>query len=227
MIRLTRYLAAILISLLVAGAAGPAFPRGEMPGTFDYYALVLSWSPSYCAGEGAARDAAQCNAERPFAFVVHGLWPQFERGWPEFCKTSDTWVPDAMIEQMMDIMPSKQLIIHEWRRHGTCSGLSQADYFGLIRNLYGQITIPAEYQVPSENVLTTPEELRNELVAANPGLDESMVGVYCGNRRDVARLSSVRICYSRDGQPMPCPHDRRQCRAELIVLPAARTRNVQ
>ena len=59
--------------------------RQNEPGKFDYYVLALSWSPSYCqaAQERAPNRAPdqQCSG-RPFSFVVHGLWPQYERGFP-------------------------------------------------------------------------------------------------------------------------------------------------
>ena len=38
---------------------------------------------------GATRGGyePQCNGPRPFSFVLHGVWPQFEKGWPENCQT--------------------------------------------------------------------------------------------------------------------------------------------
>ena len=74
---------------------GPAFlapadaqdRRQNAPGEFDFYVLSLSWSPSFCEaaaerGNTGRSQQAQCG-ERPFSFVVHGLWPQYERGYPE------------------------------------------------------------------------------------------------------------------------------------------------
>lgn len=58
-------------------------PRGQ---GFDFYVLSLSWSPSYCEAEGEQANGQQCRAGRPYAFVVHGLWPQYERGYPENCQ---------------------------------------------------------------------------------------------------------------------------------------------
>ena len=60
-----------------AGAVGVPIGSG-----FDFYVLALSWSPSYCEAEGAEANQQQCKAARPYAFIVHGLWPQFERGFP-------------------------------------------------------------------------------------------------------------------------------------------------
>ena len=120
----------LVVNLSLVPAARADAPK---PDWFDYYVLALSWSPSYCAGEAGQNDSQQCAPGRRFAFVIHGLWPQFAKGWPEYCATREAWVPQKLIEGMMDVMPSKKLIIHEWKKHGTCSGLSQADYFSSAR----------------------------------------------------------------------------------------------
>ena len=54
----------------------------NQPGDFDYFVLVLGWSPSYCKLEGRKKRDRQCEMEEPHAFVLHGLWPQYDKGWP-------------------------------------------------------------------------------------------------------------------------------------------------
>ena len=77
------------------------------PGEFDYYVLVLGWAPSYCLTEGRLRRDAECNSAKPHAFVLHGLWPQYEKGWPEDCSIGKRpWVPTSVIDEMRDIMPT-------------------------------------------------------------------------------------------------------------------------
>src|SRR5262249_7728423 len=90
----------------------PAASTTEVPlgKGFDFYVLALSWSPSYCEAEGEDANRQQCKAARPYAFVVHGLWPQFERGYPEDCATSDSKVPNMMLRTLYDLMPSAGLI---------------------------------------------------------------------------------------------------------------------
>src|SRR5438874_4074521 len=91
-----------LVVLLVAlpglaafGMASAQDRRQNTPGEFDFYVLSLSWSPSFCeqASERGndRRSGAQCGG-RPFSFVVHGLWPQYERGFPEYCQRSAEWL---------------------------------------------------------------------------------------------------------------------------------------
>ncbi len=81
-----------------------AFARGPESGKFDYFALALSWSPTYCATPAGENDRSQCSPGRRFAFVVHGLWPQHEKGWPEYCETRESWVDEKNIAAMMDVM---------------------------------------------------------------------------------------------------------------------------
>ena len=73
-------------------------------------------------------DTQQCGGARAFSFIVHGLWPQYRRGWPDYCDVDTAYVPEELIGEMLDIMPSRRLIIHQWRKHGTCSGLDPDDY---------------------------------------------------------------------------------------------------
>lgn len=59
---------------------------GARPGEFDFYVLALSWSPSFCNSQAGRRSREQCAIAASSAFVVHGLWPQFERGFPSYCR---------------------------------------------------------------------------------------------------------------------------------------------
>src|SRR5215470_3353187 len=79
----------MLFSLVVL--AGPAEAKHRkkhhpaQPSTstaFDYYVLSLSWSPEHCAEPAGHGDTQQCASTRHFAFVLHGLWPQFAADYP-------------------------------------------------------------------------------------------------------------------------------------------------
>lgn len=205
--------------LLTAAAAllflcGPSLARD-----FDFYVLSLSWSPSYCAAEGAQAEPAQCASGRPYAFVVHGLWPQNEKGYPEFCDPSPEWVPQDLVNSMLDLMPSKRLIVHEWKKHGTCSGLSAADYFALVRKVRTKVEIPSAYVNLGEWKKSSPGTVEAEFRKANPGLKADAIAVTCDSRH----LREVRICMTRDLDFRPCPEiDRRACRRYDVVIPPVR-----
>lgn len=201
--------------------AGPA-AASDQPGDFDYYVLSLSWSPTYCASPDGADDSQQCSPGRRYAFVVHGLWPQYDKGWPQDCG-GDMWVPNDVISGMMDIMPSKRLIIHEWKKHGTCSGLAMDRYFDEVRRVFQSVRIPARYLSPTAPITTTPQQLITDFVKTNRDLTVDMLSVQCGNSRDDARLSELRICLDKDGNFGQCgSNEARQCRAKRLVLPPVR-----
>ena len=215
--------AAVLI--LAAGLlAGPLAARQrDVPGEFDFYVLSLSWSPAYCEAEGGrADDEPQCSRVRPYAFVVHGLWPQYERGFPQSCARPAPYVPNPLVNSMLDVMPSRQLVIHEWKKHGTCSGLSSEDYFALVRKASAKVTIPPQFVRLNAARTVSPDEVEQAFEAANPGLEGDMISVGCDRRR----LREVRICLSRDLGFRTCPEvNRLTCRRDSIVMPPVRGGN--
>ncbi len=214
--------AAVAASLAFLSAVSQADARGRA-GVFDYYVLSLSWSPTYCASRAGRNDRQQCGRGRSYDLVVHGLWPQYTRGWPEKCRTGERYVPERRIDTMLDIMPSKRLVIHEWRKHGTCSGLSQQRYFQATRDLFERIRKPARYITPRNPIVTTPEQLARDFLSTNRWLKRDGISIQCGNRRDRARLREIRICFSRDLKPRACgENERRRCRARELVMPPSR-----
>ena len=219
--RLPVRLAAMI--LLFTAVIPQSHARKSDAGVFDYYVLSLSWSPTYCASRAGGRDNAQCGKKRRFAFVVHGLWPQYKSGWPEYCRTSQRWVLNKHIRRMLDIMPSKRLIIHEWKKHGSCSGLDQKAYFHLTRQLFEKLRIPARYLAPSRPIVITPQGLVHDFLQTNYKLRKKYLSVQCGNRRDRARLSELRICFSRKGEFSACGrNEQRHCQADTLILPPVR-----
>ncbi|MEW9837167.1 ribonuclease T2 family protein [Mesorhizobium marinum] len=196
--------------------ASPSLPRGS---GFDFYVLSLSWSPSYCEAEGQDANRQQCAAGRPYAFVVHGLWPQFERGYPESCRTEEPDVPRQALRTLYDIMPSAGLIRHQWRKHGSCAGLGQDDYFAVLRAAREAVSIPARFRRLDAYVTLPPGEVENAFLEANPALPSDAVAVTCDKRF----LREVRICLTRDLEFRACPEiDRRGCRLPKVVMPPVR-----
>ncbi|MDP3896331.1 MAG: ribonuclease [Mesorhizobium sp.] len=187
---------------------------------FDFYVLSLSWSPSYCAAEGGDANRHQCDGQRRYAFVVHGLWPQFERGYPQDCATDGSGdVPRERMAELYDIMPSSGLIRYQWRKHGSCAGLSQADYFDVVRAARTRIAIPGDYQTLKTHLTVDPAAVETAFLAANPGMTPAGIAVTCDRRY----LREVRICMTRSLEFRSCPEvDRDQCRASRAVMPPVR-----
>jgi ribonuclease T2 len=196
--------------------ASNTVPRGS---GFDFYVLALSWSPSYCEAEGESANRQQCGASRPYAFVVHGLWPQFERGYPQNCAAAERDVPGPTVRKLLDIMPSSGLIRHQWQKHGSCSGLTQGDYFDVLRAAREKIVVPADFARLDAYRTLSPADAEKAFLDANPGLRPDGVSVTCDRRY----LREVRICMTKDLGFRACDEvDRRSCRAQRVVMPPVR-----
>ena len=211
----------LLTLALALVLAAPAAARGKKkhkaeadrtPGAFSYYVLSLSWSPSFCA-EKADRSPEQCDGTRHYGFVVHGLWPQNEKGWPEECSTQA--LPPTVRDGMLDLMPSARLVEHEWAKHGTCSGLTPDDYFALVRKASEAVKRPAAYVQPKEAQHTDLAGIEARFMEANPGLTADGVSVECKKT-----VSEVRVCLDKELRFRPCSADTQdRCKGETLLPP--------
>ena len=189
----------------------PAWAEGERAGDFDYYVLSLSWSPNWCAYEGDARGSDQCDARHDHGWILHGLWPQFHRGWPSYCPTTEPPPSRAMTRDMADIMGTSGLAWHQWKKHGVCSGLSASAYYDLSREAYDRVVRPDIFRQLDRSVRLPPKVVEAAFLQANPGMEADGVTITC---RD-GYIQEARICLSRDLDPVPCGQDVVQdCRAE-------------
>jgi ribonuclease T2 len=224
---------AVLVAACAVGSARSEWsttansaPQPETLFAFDYYTLVLSWSPTHCSTTDRGTDDGQCarNDGARFGFVLHGLWPQYERGYPENCRTRwKPFVPDQTINSVAEIMPSRGLVIHEYRQHGGCSGLRPEPYFALARLLFNRVNIPTRYRNPLELQLRPPREVLGEFLRANPGLRPDQIVVTC----DGQSLRDVRICLTKEGRPRACGENEHKdglCRTEEMRILPVRSR---
>lgn len=217
-------LALVSVAWLLAGANASAQDhRQNAPGAFDFYVLSLSWSPSFCEaarerGNNGRNTQTQCSG-RPYSFVVHGLWPQYERGYPEYCQRPAPRLDRNVMRSMLDLMPAPGLIYNEWDKHGTCAGLGARAYFETIRKARATVKIPEEYLDLAAPKTVSPNEVEDAFIKANPGLSASAIAVRCDSRR----LGEVRICMNKDLQFRACEQvDRSACRRNQIVMPPMR-----
>ena len=188
--------AAALVALAGAG-------RADTAGEFDYYVMALSWSPNWCAREGFERGSPQCDAEADFGWTLHGLWPQYERGWPQDCFVTYAPPTRAMTAAQADIFGSSGLAWYQWNKHGSCSGLSPADYYALAREAYASVIRPEVFG-RLERAVTLPASVVEEaFLQANPALAPDQVTITC---RD-GMIQEARICLTRDLEPRLCGAD--------------------
>lgn len=193
----------LILALFAAFWAMPAWPDGEAAGKFDYYVLSLSWSPNWCELTGDAQRSDQCDARHDHGWILHGLWPQFHRGYPSYCRTTQRPPSRGMTAAMADVMGTPGLAWHQWKKHGTCSGLSASDYFALSRQAYATVVRPEVFRKLDRTVKLPASVVEDAFMAANPGLSRDMLTITCKD----GHIQEARLCLSRDLTPVPCGQD--------------------
>ena len=217
-------LAAILLSagiaLLTQAAQAERHRDRGTPGDFDYYTLVLSWAPTFCDHEGRRRGRDQCDGDLSDGFILHGLWPQYKKGWPSECYEGQRpWIPRSVLDDMEGIMPSQGLVIHEYRVHGTCSGLGPEAFFDAAKTLYEKIAIPPALDDPQADIMSSPRQIESAFMKANEWLSAPMISIVCRS----GDFYEVQICFNKDLSPRDCganQDQQRLCPLSRIDVPA-------
>ncbi|MEP0990917.1 MAG: ribonuclease T2 [Tateyamaria sp.] len=194
---------ALKILLLTALMSAPAHAEGDRAGEFDYYVLALSWSANWCAIEGDAKNSPQCDPRHDHGWVLHGLWPQFHRGWPSHCPTTYRNPSRSQTNAMADIMGTSGLAWYQWKKHGRCSGLSSQDYFATARRAYDAITRPTVFRSLEKPVRLPASVVEQAFLKENPRLEPDMLTITCRG----GYIQEARVCLSKDLDPVPCGRD--------------------
>lgn len=183
--------------------AGLARADGEPAGQFDYYVLSLSWTPTWCALDGDDRNSPQCDDGTGFGWVLHGLWPQYEQGWPSYCRTDHRDPSRNQTKSMADIMGSSGSAWHQWKKHGRCSGLSASDYYQVALGAYMSVNRPGVFR-NLENPVTLPAHVVEQaFLEENQTLSADMITITCKG----GRIQEARICLTTDLEPRQCGSD--------------------
>jgi ribonuclease T2 len=211
----------VVLMLVLAATTGAARTRhgpanADEAGRFDYYVLTLSWSPVYC--EAHPEDRQQC-AGKQHGFVLHGLWPQYANGgYPSSCASSQRLTEDAR-NYGKSVFPSEKLVAHEWQVHGTCSGMDATAYFKAADEARQAVRIPTTFEPGARARETTAQAVSKAIREANPRITNRGLAVVCSG----PELAEVRICLSKDLQPVACGRGVRDaCRSGTIRVPGTK-----
>lgn len=208
-----RLFALLLILLPLQSSADTA---RNATGAFDYYVLSLSWSPNWCTLTGDARQSDQCDARHEHGWILHGLWPQFEKGYPQFCQTAKRAPSRAMTRDMSDIMGTAGLAWHQWKKHGTCSGLDAPDYYSLSRAAYAAVQRPKLLRDLNRTVRIAPDVIQQTFLDANPELKANQITITCKS----GHIQEARICLTKDLLFRTCGRDvLKDCAVPALFTP--------
>lgn len=226
----------VLLGLGWVGASISALK--EDPTGDTVYVFAYSWQPEFCYDE----PYPGCDDPETYwetHFTVHGLWPQYtEGGYPADCSTealnttvfdvigmdtmTEYWpnVQDEEYESDGDINPEYYSFWeHEWSKHGTCSGLSQYDYFDDTINLIKQFGTPSSVSAAAGGDPVSADDLRDDFGGA------AKCSLQCENSQ---YLVGVYTCWDHDSDGHPtsqidCPSDvvaEDTCTHSTVTVPA-------
>ncbi len=182
--------------------------------TGDMFVFAYSWTPEFCSGN----SYPGCKTPQDYwgkYFTVHGLWPQYSAGgYPHDCtkEAFNSSVPNAVgWNDMTKYWPNVQASEtsssyssfweHEWTKHGTCTGLSQYDYFSKTLSLIKSFGTPASVTKAVGSTISA-STLRNDFGGS------SYVALQCDSGK---YLSGAYTCWNQsNGVPTTqrtCPKD--------------------
>jgi len=164
-------------SLAVATSTKPAF---------DFYLMVMTWHAAFCA-DGHGRDQ-ECRVPAPRPLVIHGLWPERlePRTYPHDCNAPRLRLDQAITDSLREYMPGMAVGLHEheWREHGSCSGLDADAYFTQAYLLARDLDTAMERQLTTRaGDEITAAQMRAAADAATPGLGATFT-LHCRTLRD-------------------------------------------
>lgn len=193
------------------------------------YVFAYSWTPGFCSGQSYPGCKTPLNYWKQ-NFTIHGLWPQYvTTGYPSTCTTEpfNSSIPtDIGFDYMIDRWPDVQYDIndpaydsfweHEWTKHGTCSGLSQHDYFTTALSL--------------TNIVITPDILHNS-IGSNVSTDTlrtsiadpSSVSLQCHNQMLVGMYTCWQQVDNIPSKLVACPTDvihEDTCTSQYVYIPS-------
>lgn len=208
-----------LAALALLVSLAPAHADGEPAGEFDYWVLALSWSPNWCELEGDARASEQCDSGTGFGWVLHGLWPQYEQGWPAFCRSNHPAPSRSMTAAQADLFGTGGAAWYQWRKHGSCSGLAPDDYYALARLAYDRVVRPPALRKLTDTIRLPARVIEEAFLDANPALDPDMITITCKK----GHIQEARLCLTRDMEPRDCAPDvARDCTLDRALLEPVR-----
>ncbi|HEX4489123.1 MAG TPA: hypothetical protein VH088_22810 [Terriglobales bacterium] len=205
-------LAAMLICIGLVAAAYARKHRhhdsASSGGEFNYYLLALSWAPNYCASH-PSDHSRECTSQA--AFVLHGLWPQSENGAPPMDCREGNAPSSATVDHMLQFMPSRGLIQHEWAKHGTCSGLSADAYFQTVEHAFTGVRVPEAYRALSHEAQVKVSDLEQSFAAENHAPKDA----FRTSCHDGA-LVGIEACLDKDLKYRGCTRSARECPSEEV-----------
>ncbi|MDP4077674.1 ribonuclease I [Acidovorax sp. A1169] len=122
-------------------AAGADLPQEcSIAGKHDSYVLAVTWQPGFCEHVKYDGTKPECENMASGRLVVsnltlHGLWPNRQQCGTRYgaCGNSTPDLSEETVSYISPWMPNffyeRVFGTYEWKKHGTCSGMTSDTYF--------------------------------------------------------------------------------------------------
>ena len=195
---------AVLAVVVVAAVAFSVLVLDRKPQPSDSAAasssslLVVTWAPSLCKVEPSNSGCRSGHVgSLGQAFVLHGLWPQpsteqycdVPKRTPDRDRKPVSLPPDLQASLKSLMSDSTLMTTHEWYAHGTCSGVTPPEYFGIAAALAqqaGEVLNPIFIQTAGQRVSS--RSVRERFDARFGAGAGKRVGLTC---RDASGMGSI------------------------------------
>ena len=143
----------------------------------------------------------------------HGLWPQASSGPPPMSCSNASPVAAATVDHMVNFMPSRGLIQHEWQEHGSCSGLSAQDYFAQAEKAFTHVQVPQQYRSMDHEQQFWVADIEKKFSEANQAPTWAFrISCHAGE------LVSLEVCVDKNLQYRRCTKSVRECPVSQVEM---------
>ena len=187
---------------------------------FEFYTLALSLAPAFCETSPNKKQCGKLTEPLNMAtpLTLHGLWPENARAgsYSESCAGEGITV--KALERNIDARRLRQfmpgiadgLASHEWRKHGTCTGLSAEVYFIAALDWTERVNTALSATLkPASGKQINADQLKVSADSAMPGLGQALtlhcrnIKTHDANMRGKPVLMELHVCLKKDVNGLP------------------------
>lgn len=227
-----------ILVILVSGCNSSNCPEptktgsnsGVPSGCFDVYVLAETWFPQYCTRRSDYSCDGLKNTWVATNLGAHGLWPQYKEfkgdpsvpTYPTNCTNSpggSKFIPSDLSSQLkekyvkLSPIDGLNLANHEWKKHGTCSNMTQQNYFNQVINyVVNKIPTPQSFKFNIGKSVSY-----QQLVNWYNGAKWVLLRCYYDKDTNKQYLSEIRTFWSKAGVRIENPGLIGSCKENLPI----------
>jgi len=184
----------------------PAATQAQAKKDFDFYVFASEWAGSVCT-TNSCTSAYDEGVVHDF-WNIHGLWPSDGKMGVNYC-SDEKFNPSLLSSIKSDLAgywsglysSADSFHGHEWEKHGTCSGMSQIDYFTTTIKLARELDVFGALQ--RHNIIPGTQTYSCDQVAKAIQQTYGITKFSLSNPSKY--LTELQLCVNKDFQVQDCP----------------------